>query len=132
MVSTRTSLFSTTPRTRSISRYFIEASADFADLFEVKDALSKKGEHYHRIEANRLVLGYRREGFVRETWIAPGSAASIDEHGLRFNVHLEPHGQWTTGLDVILAPFGFGERRSNRDMKGESGCLAGGGAQALV
>jgi glycogen debranching enzyme len=97
---------------------FIEAGADFADLFEVKDALSKKGEHYHRIEANRLVLGYRRQGFIRETWIVPGSPASIEEHGLRFNVHLEPHGQWTTGLDVILAPIGFGERRSNRDMKG--------------
>ena len=26
----------------------IEADADFADLFEVKDALAKKGEYYRR------------------------------------------------------------------------------------
>src|SRR6266581_1151548 len=47
----------------------LEAAADFADLFEVKDALKKKGEFYQRIESDRLVLGYRREQFVRETLI---------------------------------------------------------------
>jgi hypothetical protein len=36
----------------------IEAGADFADLFEVKDALAKKGEHYRRIVDGVLVLGY--------------------------------------------------------------------------
>lgn len=105
---------------------FIEVGADFADLFEVKDALTKKGEYYHRIEDSRLVLGYRRAGFVRETWIVPGSAATIDEHGLRFNIHIESHGQWTTGLDVIMAPIssiaaqrsGQNGQRSNREMKG--------------
>src|SRR2546430_10368397 len=47
----------------------IEASSDFADLFEVNDKLTKKGEFYHRIESDRLVLGYRREKFIRETLI---------------------------------------------------------------
>jgi len=35
----------------------IEADADFADLFEVKDALTKKGTAYRRVEDDRLVLG---------------------------------------------------------------------------
>jgi hypothetical protein len=35
----------------------IEAAADFADLFEVKDALRKKGELYTRVEDSTLVLG---------------------------------------------------------------------------
>src|SRR6516164_4001854 len=47
----------------------IDAGSDFADLFEVKDALKKKGEYDSRIEGNRLVLSYRRETYAKETWI---------------------------------------------------------------
>ena len=39
----------------------IEAGCDFADLFEVKDALEKKGKYYARVDDGRLVLGYERE-----------------------------------------------------------------------
>ncbi len=85
----------------------IEVGADFADLFEVKDALTKKGEYYQRIEADRLVLGYRRESFVRETSIVPGTTANIEEHALRFTAHIEPHGQWTTAIDVIMSGLGM-------------------------
>jgi len=87
----------------------MEAAADFADLFEVKDALKKKGEFYHRIESDRLVLGYRREAFTRETWIISSAKADIDEHGLSFVVHIEPHGEWTTSLEVVTVLVGFGE-----------------------
>ena len=89
----------------------MEAGADFADLFEVKDALKKKGEFYHRIERDRLVLGYRRDNFTRETVIAPSAKADIDEHGLSFAVHIEPHGEWTTCLNVVTGSIGFGEYR---------------------
>jgi glycogen debranching enzyme len=34
----------------------IEAGSDFADLFEVKDALEKKGDYHHRVQDDRLVL----------------------------------------------------------------------------
>src|SRR5947209_2132591 len=87
----------------------MEAAADFADLFEVKDALKKKGEFYHRIESDRLLLGYRREAFTRETWIISSAKADIDEHGLSFAVHIEPHGKWTTSLEVVTVLVGFGE-----------------------
>jgi glycogen debranching enzyme len=88
----------------------IEVGSDFADLFEVKDALKKKGEQYSRIEDGEaggkvLVLGYRREQFVRETTIsASAPEVQLDEHSLRFVVHIEPHGTWTTGLDVTFDP----------------------------
>lgn len=82
----------------------IEAAADFADLFQVKDTeFDRKGEFYSRIETNRLVLGYRREGFVRETWITSSAHAEVDEKGLRFRVHLGSHGEWSTSLDVLTA-----------------------------
>jgi glycogen debranching enzyme len=92
----------------------IEAGADFADLFEVKDKLTKKGEFYHRIESNRLVLGYRRDKFVRETFITSSAKADIDEHGLSFAVHIEPHGEWTTHLDVVIGLAGLAEQLDQR------------------
>lgn len=48
----------------------MDAAADFADLFQVKDsAFKRKGEFYNQIDSNRLVLGCKRDRFVRETWI---------------------------------------------------------------
>ena len=82
----------------------LEAAADFADLFEVKDALAKKGQPYARVERDRLVLGYRRDKFVRETWIVATGSPTIDERGLSFAVHIEPQGEWSTEIDVgVLA-----------------------------
>ena len=78
----------------------IEAGADFADLFEVKDALKKKGEHYREVRDGVLVLGYRREDFVRETHVS-SDEAEVDEGGLRFTVKLEGHGEWQTCIEVI-------------------------------
>ena len=43
----------------------VEAGSDFADLFEVKDALKKKGKLLDDVEKGRLVLGYERETFAR-------------------------------------------------------------------
>jgi glycogen debranching enzyme len=79
----------------------IEAASDFADLFEVKDALKKLGVFDTRTEDGKLVLRYQRETFSRETTISASEPASIDEHGLTFNIQLEPHGTWTTDLDVV-------------------------------
>src|SRR6266487_5285326 len=90
-------------------RVRIEAAADFADLFEVKDKLTKKGELYHHVESDRLVLGYRREQFIRETLITASAGADIDEHGLSFAIHIEPHSVWTTRLDVAIGLGGIGE-----------------------
>jgi glycogen debranching enzyme len=85
----------------------MDAAADFADLFQVKDAAFKrKGEFYKRTDSNRLVLGYKRDRFVRETWITSSAPAEIDDKGFRFQVHLEPHGEWSTALDVLVAKDG--------------------------
>jgi glycogen debranching enzyme len=84
----------------------LEAAADFADLFEVKDALPKKGELYRRVEPNALVLGYRRHKFVRETRIETSAPATIDERGLGFRIHLAPHASFCVTLTIGL--FGSG------------------------
>jgi glycogen debranching enzyme len=81
----------------------IDAAADFADLFEVKDQLAKKGHTYAHVDDSRLVLGYRREKFRRETWITSSAPAAIDDRGLSFQITIAPHEQWSTNLDVIVA-----------------------------
>ena len=62
----------------------IEAGSDFADLFEVKDALAKKGTYSARVERGRLLLGYERETFRRETAISATAPARLDKSGLTF------------------------------------------------
>ncbi len=93
-------------------RVRVDAASDFADLFEVKDALQKKGAYYSRVEDERLVLGYERETFRRETWVEATSPCAVDENGLTFQVHIEAHGEWTTDLHVVTADAGWGELRS--------------------
>jgi len=78
----------------------IEVGSDFADLFEVKDALRKKGKYYARAEPGRLLLGYERESFRRETEISSSQPVQIAEDGLTFAVTVEPHGEWSTDLRV--------------------------------
>ncbi len=80
----------------------IEAASDFADLFEVKDDIAKKGEYCTSVDGESLVLGYRRETYQRETWVSATEPCSVDEHGLSFAVRVEPHGRWTTELNVVL------------------------------
>jgi glycogen debranching enzyme len=84
-------------------RIRIEAASDFADLFEVKDALKKKGRYRARVADRHLVLEYQRDTYVRETWISPSSPADIDEKGLSFSISVPPHGEWKTALDVVVS-----------------------------
>ena len=89
----------------------VEAACDFADLFEVKDALVKKGKYTTRTEDDRLVLCYERDTFARETVISASVPAKIDTHGLTFTVSIEPHGEWSTDLDVATAGRGWDRTR---------------------
>jgi glycogen debranching enzyme len=97
----------------------IDAGSDFADLFEVKDALEKKGTYQHRIEPGRLVLGYQRDTYQRSTLISATAPAEIDENGLTFRVRIGPHGQWKTDLQVaadiglLEAALPHGRRRGS-------------------
>jgi glycogen debranching enzyme len=85
------------------------ARADFADLFEIKDEhLDKKGRYYTRTEGGRLVLGYRREQFHRETTITSSQPAEIDEQGLTFRLRLGPSERWVTELKVTTSAVGPG------------------------
>jgi glycogen debranching enzyme len=81
----------------------VEAACDFADLFEVKDALEKKGHYTTIADDGKLVLAYKRDTFGRSTQISSTTPGRIDEQGITFDVRIEPHGEWRTDLDVVTA-----------------------------
>ncbi len=80
----------------------LTAASDFADLFEVKDVLAKKGEIYRRVDGQELVLGYRRDKFVRETRISSSEPVEIDDDSLVFRPVVPPKSQWRTM--ILVAP----------------------------
>jgi glycogen debranching enzyme len=93
----------------------IEAASDFADLFEVKDALAKKGAYSTRVDDGRLVLRYERETFVRETVVSADAPADVDERGLTFAVRIAPHEPWRVEVDVeAVLPILPGQRSRRR------------------
>jgi glycogen debranching enzyme len=89
----------------------IDAGSDFADLFEVKDALKKKGSYDREVVDGKLVLRYTRETYCRETWISSTVRAGIDENGLLFDIEVPAHGEWTTELDVVTSDGQRGVQR---------------------
>jgi glycogen debranching enzyme len=99
----------------------LEAACDFADLFEVKDALAKKGVYSVRVAENALVLEYERDSFRRATRISASEKAKVDEDGLTFDVSIAPHERWRTEIDVVpellssdVAPGRLDARKAGR------------------
>ena len=78
----------------------IDAACDFADLFEVKDALRKKGKSSTRVERSRLVLEYARDTYRRYTTIAASGPAKYDDKGVAFAVTIPAHEEWRTTITV--------------------------------
>jgi glycogen debranching enzyme len=84
----------------------IEAACDFADLFDVKNAQDKVGKLYSRIDGEKLICGYERDTYHRETVISSVMPAAVDDHGLTFHLHVDAHERWTTDLHVAAVIVG--------------------------
>ncbi len=87
----------------------LDAGCDFADLFEVKDALRKKGTYSSRTSGGKLVLRYDRGPYSRATEISASAPARVDSEGLTFRVRIGPHGRWSTDIEVVTAQLGAGQ-----------------------
>ena len=88
----------------------IDAASDFADLFEVKDALAKQGKYAAQVKGRSLVLGYRRETYAKATVITATGPAKFDRSGLTFKVRVAPQGEWSTDVQVMISLLGGGGR----------------------
>ena len=96
----------------------LDAGCDFADLFEVKDAIKKKGKYYSRIDDGRLTLGYERDMYRRETTISSTRSADVDEGGLTFQLNIPAHGRWETELLVATSMSALGIHRAEPKYRG--------------
>jgi glycogen debranching enzyme len=94
----------------------IDAGCDFADLFEVKDALAKKGSYSARRENGSLILAYDREMFSRSTTISSTEPAELDDNGLSFHVRIDTQGMWKTELEVLAGGHAATRKRARKDM----------------
>lgn len=82
----------------------IEADADFADLFEVKEGrVVKVGDLASEASGSRLTFTYRRNSFRRAVHLDFSEEPRFDGPLARFEVIVPAGEQWSTCLQVTLA-----------------------------
>jgi len=86
----------------------IAVGADFADLFQVKDAtIDRPGKTFARVDGDTLVLGYERGGYIRETWIrAHGADPELSTDRIVLRPEIPPQGSWSAWVEVVTAVDG--------------------------
>jgi glycogen debranching enzyme/putative sterol carrier protein len=103
VVKEQVAIVNHTPDARTVHLH-IDVDADFADLFEIKDALEKKGQLYSRVEDSTIILGYKRDAFLRETRIhVRGDAPQITPKSIDFEIDLPGGGNW--GAEFQIEPI---------------------------
>jgi glycogen debranching enzyme len=75
-------------------------ASDFADIFEVKDRLPKRGVMRTDVGDRRVTLSYERDGFRRSTRIEFSERCDLDECAARFHLALGARRSWKTHVDV--------------------------------
>jgi glycogen debranching enzyme len=76
--------------------------ADFADIFEVKDQITRKTGRYYRSVGDSIQLGYERGDFRRETDIH-ADGAFLTPESLTFTLTLEPRQTWYGDIEVSVS-----------------------------
>jgi glycogen debranching enzyme len=84
----------------------LEVDSDFADVFEIRGEMQKKGHYYTNVEDRNLRLGYQREHFRRETLVSSDGSARLDDNGFTYNVTLGAQQEWRTHLSVEMLVLG--------------------------
>jgi glycogen debranching enzyme len=87
----------------------LDVGSDFADLFEVKDALEKKGTYTTELGDRTLRLRYERSTYAKATTIGTDQTCSVDESGVTFHVGIPPHERWQADIDVAVEVLGARE-----------------------
>ena len=90
------------------SRVSVEVcySSDFADLFEVKDRLPKRGSLRTEVDRDTVTLWYENGSFRRATKLRFSVAGEIDDRRARFEVELGPRERWGLCIDVTCIADG--------------------------
>ncbi|MEA2667516.1 MAG: hypothetical protein QOJ33_450 [Chloroflexota bacterium] len=86
------------PQTLTIA---LEYGTDFADLFEVKDHIPKRGQQRTELGESRVTLIYTHDQFRRDTVIEFSEIFAVGPDQAQVDVHLDPRGSWRTCIDVF-------------------------------
>jgi glycogen debranching enzyme len=92
------------PQTATIE---VEYGTDFADLFEVKDHISKQGQQRTELGRSRVTIIYTHDQYRRDTVIEFSETFEVGPDRAHVEVHLDPRGSWRTCIDVF--PVAEGE-----------------------
>jgi glycogen debranching enzyme len=76
------------------------AGTDFADVFEVKDAVVRERDIRREARDGGLVLAYRNGDFARETRIRAPDGWEVDDEGFHIRLRLGPHEQRSMSFDL--------------------------------
>jgi len=93
----------------------VEYGSDFADLFEVKDRIPKRGQLRTELGPSRVTLTYTRDSYRRDTVIEFSENFSVGFERAHFELHLEPRGSWRTCIDVFPVADGEVNRLDHGD-----------------
>jgi glycogen debranching enzyme len=99
-------------------RVALQVDTDFADLFEVKDAIVAAREISFTGGDRLLTLTYEREGFMRSVAIEGSRPATVTRSGFVHQLQLKPGEQWTTSFTITPSAAQPGARFQDRAPKG--------------
>jgi glycogen debranching enzyme len=81
----------------------LTVEADFADLFEVKEArITREWKETRRLENDSLEIRGQWEG-LRKSVTIHGEGAGVGARALGFRTNIPPYGQWSTRVSVVPA-----------------------------
>lgn len=106
-----------------VQRFSIELrfGSDFADLFEVRDELVKRGRTWTEVDQNDVVLRYENETFKRATRLSFSESPLVENGAARFDLTLAPRDKWSMCIDISCTVDG--EERGPRAGHGGFGSL---------
>ncbi|MEV0459312.1 amylo-alpha-1,6-glucosidase [Catellatospora methionotrophica] len=78
----------------------LSLGADFADVFEVKDAKIGSRPVTTAVGPDTITFGYHRDGFTRATKVSFTEPGDLHPGGIRWAIRLPARGSWTTCIDV--------------------------------
>ncbi len=78
----------------------LEVDADFADMFEVKQAVTGDRDISFTHDATSLTLSYENGAFRRSVTITTSSPAAVTRAGFAYELELRPGEQWSTSFTI--------------------------------
>ncbi len=96
----------------------LEIDTDFADLFEVKDAVIAERVISFSHDTTSLTLAYVHGEFHRSVTVASSSPATISRGGFTYELELAPGEQWSTTFTISPHASQPGARFTHRKRRG--------------